>query len=74
MFHNSYFITYANFLLSEEWNQKQEMFIHVNRNFEWENAKPNGHKQKYSCLGIQEGEMSFSQFSENSEAAAVFLA
>lgn len=60
MFHNSYFITYANFLLSEEWNQKQEMFIHVNRNSEWENAKTNGHKQKYSCSGVQEGQMSFS--------------
>lgn len=60
VFHNSCFITYANFLLSEEWNEKQEMFIHVNRNSEWENAKANGHKLKYSCSGVQEGQMSFS--------------
>lgn len=30
---------YACFLLSEERNQKQEMLIHMNRIYEWENAK-----------------------------------
>jgi len=36
------------------------MFIHVNGIYEWENAKPNGHRQRYACLGVQEGHMSFS--------------
>ena len=61
VFHNSYFIVYACFLLSKDWNQKQEMFIRVNRIYEWENAKTNGHGQKYSCSGVQEGQMSFSE-------------
>lgn len=74
MFHNNYFITCANFPLSEKWNPKQEMFIHTNRNFEWENAKTNGPKQNILAQDSGRTDELFSVYSEKTEAALAFLA